>query len=150
MTMMMMMIIFRHVLKIQDKGLSEHTGVSVIIMRTTAVYTGCYIIRGNKSLPMGDTDKSPSLTRLLGVSTPLPLPSFGLLAARPMTPSSKLPHGEDDDMLMLLLLLVRSLTHVVDDGATAVVVAAGHTDGRSALQPWVVASKASGTRRGPW
>lgn len=104
---------------------------------------------------MGDTDKSPSLTRLLGVSTPpLPLPPFGLLsAARPMMPSNKLPQGEDDDddddMLMLLLpLLVRSL-HVVT--AAVLAVAAGHADGgRNALQPWMVASTARGTRRDPW
>ena len=36
---------------------------------------------------MGDTDKSPSLTRLFGVSTPLLL--LLLLSVRPMTPSSK-------------------------------------------------------------
>ena len=38
---------------------------------------------------MGDTDKSPSLTRLFGVSTPLLLLLLLLLSVRPMTPSSK-------------------------------------------------------------
>lgn len=104
--------------------------------------------------PMGDTDKSPSLTRLLGVSTPLLLPSF-CLSTRPMTLSSKLPHGEDDDMLMLVRLLrlpaldVDVAAAAAAAAATAVVVAGGHTDDRNALPPWVF-SIAISTRRAPW
>ena len=46
-------------------------------------------VAGHQSSPMGDTDKSPSLTRLFGVSTPLLLLLLLLLSVRPMTPSSK-------------------------------------------------------------
>lgn len=97
---------------------------------------------------MGDTDKSPSLTRLLGVSIRLlVLPSF-CLSVSPMTPSNKPRHNGVDDMLMLL----RRADVLGGGGAAAavnVVVAAGRTDDTNALQPWVV-SIARSTRRGPW
>ena len=73
-----------------------------VLFSATAVPL-CYV-EGQQSSPMGDTDKSPSLTRLLGVSTPLLLLLLLLLllSVRPMTPSSKPLH----DMLIRELLAV--------------------------------------------